>query len=149
MNLSWKHVYSYSPAIRNITPKIRNDTIRLKSFKAYSKHRLSESNSNKTLIDNRSISQSFNSSVLTMKLKTYKYKRAETELRKILKKPVSPQLSIKANRLTSFLSRSARLVKFPILQKTDAYNKKHDSSLSPGEANLIIDEYRKIHKPEL
>ena len=149
MNFSWKKACSYNSTCKNLTPKPRNESVRLASLKSYKKHELTGNDSLKTLIDNRSISQSINSSILTMNLKAYKYKRAETELRGILKKNISPQLNIKVNRQKSFLSNSVRMRKLEKTLKYDKLNLKTDSSLSQNEANLIIDEYRNITKPKL
>ena len=142
MNISWKNTYLSKIKPRFLTPKQNNSTIRLTSFGSDKKHNLSRNTSNKTLIDNKSISHSFNSSILSMNLKPFSYKRAESELRQILRPPDSPQEATKLNKLnklSSSLSRSTRPGKITRYSK-----KKTDSSLSPKEADLILEEHRSV-----
>jgi hypothetical protein len=75
-------------------------------------------------------------------MRAYSYKRAESELRQILKKPNSPKANIKLNKIVRSFSRTSKLNEVSKYSKTD-------SSLSPKEASLIYEEYRSIKKPKV
>ncbi|OMJ76702.1 hypothetical protein SteCoe_23863 [Stentor coeruleus] len=146
MNISWKSIYSRKGKNGFFSPKLRQESYCLrgmKYFKKPEKQDLEKNDSQRTLIDNRSISDSFNTSILSMNMRSYSYKRAESELRSILKKKGSLKEKIKINKIENSLNKSLRFV------MTSKKNVKHDSSLSPEEANLIIDEYRNVHKPKI
>lgn len=146
MNISWKNMYSRKGTNGFFSPKPRQESFRLRALKYFKKPErqdLKKDDSQRTLIDNQSISDSFNTNILTMNMRSYSYKRAESELRNILKKKGSLKEKIKVNKIESLLNRSVRFV------KTSKKLVKHDSSLSPDEANLIIDEYRNVHKPKI
>jgi hypothetical protein len=105
---------------------------------------LLETDSKVTLIDNGSISHSFNSSILCMNLRKKSYKRAESELKQIFRPNDSAIDPVKLNKQPKSLSKSIKLAKIFRRKKI-----KTDSSLSPKEADLILDEHRSVSRTAL
>jgi hypothetical protein len=142
MNLTKRGIFPHKKTMGFLSPKIYHEKASVRAYKPDYKREISKDDSRTSLIDNRSISQSFNSNILKMNMKTHSFKRAETELRKILNK-YDNQHKTQINRTVKSLSKTAKVC------KVKRYSRVTDSSLSPEEADLIMDEYRSIQKPKV
>lgn len=101
-----------------------------------------KTDSNSTTLINPKISDSFSSSILKLKLSTQRYNRAESELRQILN-------TSKPNNKSITLQRFKSVGKSFTFAQGKKDSKKYDSSLGLKEADMIINEYRNIKKPEI
>ena len=104
-------------------------------------HRKTDSSS--TILINPKFSDSFNSSLLKLKLNTHRYKRAESELRQILR----PSKILKNHSLA--VHRNKRIDRSYTICQNKKPSKQCDSALNTKEADLILNEYRNIKKPEI
>jgi hypothetical protein len=92
--------------------------------------------STSTTIENQKISNTLNNEILSHKLRAYSYKRAESELRQILKKPsIIRERSEEMKKKTSLFRTSNSILRPDI---------RYNSSIKSREADLIISEYKSI-----
>ncbi|OMJ86447.1 hypothetical protein SteCoe_12027 [Stentor coeruleus] len=96
-----------------------------------------------TVINNPKISDTLNTNILSLRLRSYPYKRAESELRQILNRSSVSKERTESIHKSKSISRNSNIGS---LKKT---YKKLDSALYNKDANIIIDEYRNISKPEV